>query len=583
MLFLEKIAEHARLYPHKRALSQKLDDTWHHVTWQETWQMVNHIAAKMAEEGISFGDRVAILSDNSVEWSMVDMACMTLGAVSVPIYATSTVEQVRYIVNHAEVKMLFAQPSLVPLSITALESVDPETILVDMDTSAVSQQKPNTIANWLTSKVDTLTPAKLNSEDLLTIVYTSGTTGQPKGVMINHGNLLAAVTAHLDNLEFNPGDRSLAALPLSHIFERGWSYIVLYAGGHNHYLADVQLLQSQLADVKPHVFCAVPRIFEKIHTGIYQKAKKAGALNYLILKMAARVTRSNQQRMANDQPLQISHRVAQKLATALVGSKIKQALGGNVRFMPCGGAALDTDVHGFFMGLGINIKIGYGMTETLATVSFMPNEGYELGTLGQPMNGIDIKISPKDNEILIKSPSMTPGYYKDSGATDALFEDGWLRTGDAGDIDKQGNLVFKERIKELMKTSGGKYIAPQHVEGVITREPFFEQVAVIADARNFASALIVPAWEALEEHAQSLNIRYENRLELIRNSSILEAMSERLENIQRELARYEQVKKFTLLSKEFSVELGEITPTLKLRRKIINQRYKKQISDMYAG
>ena len=346
-------------------------------------------------------------------------------------------------------------------------------------------------------------------------------------------------------------------------------------------MADVQALQDQLLEVKPHVFCAVPRVFEKIHAGVFQKAKKAGVLKYAIVNWAAARVLYNQRALQKGKSLSAYSKTMQAIATKLVGQKIQQALGGNIRFMPCGGAALDADIHGFFMGLGVNVKIGYGMTETLATVSFMPDDGYKLGSLGRPMPGIDIRIAPEDGEILVRSPSMTPGYYKDPKATEALFKDGWLQTGDSGSIDSEGNLVFRERLKELMKTSGGKYIAPQHVEGVLIRERLFEQVAVIADAKNYASALIVPAWEALEECAQSLNIRYENRLELIRNSKIIEAVEERLQVVQAELARYEQVKKFTLLPREFSVEMGEITPTLKLKRRIISERFASEIKAMY--
>ena len=271
----------------------------------------------------------------------------------------------------------------------------------------------------------------------------------------------------------------------------------------------------------------------------------------------------------------------QKVAKRLVGKKIAAALGGHTRFMPCGGAALDADIHGFFMGLGINVKIGYGMTETLATVSFMPDEGYVLGSLGKPMAGIEIRIAKHNHEILVRSPGMTPGYYKDDVATAELIQDGWLHTGDAGHLDDQGNLIFEERIKELMKTSAGKYIAPQHVEGVLIREPLFEQIAVIADARNYATALIVPAWEALEDYARSINLKYESKLELLRDSKILAHVEERLQAVQIGLARYEQIKRFTLLPREFSLQEGEITPTMKLRRKIIAQRFAQEIKAMY--
>jgi long-chain acyl-CoA synthetase len=581
MLIVEKLAEHAHLRSNENAMSQKIEGAWQHLTWQQVWEQAQQIAAHLTQAGVVKGDRVAIFANNSMYWSMIDIACMSIGAISVPVYATSTPIQLSYILDHSEAKVLFADPDLLDTVNKANEAAPLNAQVITIDVTDSAKASAATLGHWLANPAPAVERVENHPDDILTIVYTSGTTGNPKGVMITHGNQLAAIEAHLKGIEFNAGERSLAALPLSHIFERGWTYIVLYAGGHNHYLADVLALQEQLLEVKPHVFCAVPRVFEKIHAGVFQKAKKAGVMKYAIVNWASARVQFNQRALQKGRKLSSYSKAMQALATRLVGKKIQQALGGNIRFMPCGGAALDPDIHGFFMGLGVNVKIGYGMTETLATVSFMPDHGYKLGSLGRPMPGIDIRIAPENGEIQVRSPSMTPGYYKDEKATAELYKDGWLQTGDAGSIDSEGNLVFRERLKELMKTSGGKYIAPQHVEGVLIRERLFEQVAVIADAKNYASALIVPAWEALEECAQSLNIHYENRLELIRNSKIIEAVEERLQVVQAELARYEQIKKFTLLPREFSVELGEITPTLKLKRRIISERFATEIKAMY--
>ncbi len=581
MLFLEKIQSHAHLMPDQPALSQQVTGQWRHLTWAESWQASLHIAAGIASYGVKRGDRVAIMANNCIEWTLVDIACMVIGAVSVPVYATSSPEQIEYILNHSEAKLVFAEPELVALIRSLDNRLPTVNAVINMDVHPAAAETLNTLAHWQTQTFPNIRVEPTQSDDLLTIVYTSGTTGNPKGVMITHGNLLAAIEAHLSGIEFNAGDRSLAALPLSHIFERGWTAIALYAGGHNHYVADINNLQTQLQAVKPHVFCAVPRIFEKIHAGIVHKARQAGPLNAAILAWASARVRRNQQRKQQGKRVNGYARAMQQLATLLVGRKIAHALGGNIRFMPCGGAALDPDIHGFFMGLGINVKIGYGMTETLATVSFMPDNGYVLGTLGKPMTGIDIRIAEHNHEILVRSPSMTPGYYKDEKATSELIQDGWLHTGDAGHFDTEGNLVFEERLKELMKTSGGKYIAPQHVEGVLIREELFEQVAVIADARNYATALIVPAWEALEDYARSINLQYDNKLDLLRNSKILAHIEARLQAVQVGLARYEQIKRFTLLPREFSMQDGEITPTMKLRRKVISQRFADEIKAMY--
>lgn len=353
-------------------------------------------------------------------------------------------------------------------------------------------------------------------------------------------------------------------------------------GGHNHYVDDVKQMASLLPEVKPHVVCAVPRMLEKIHSGIFSKAKQKGFVAHFLVNWADVRVKRNAALVLQGKAPNHYQRAMQKLASKLVGNKIRTALGGDIRFMPCGGGALDASIHGFFAGLGINIKVGYGLTETFGTVSLMPDKGYLPGSMGQQLPGVETRIDPESNEILVKSPGMTCGYYLDEAATSELLEDGWLRTGDAGSKDAEGNLIFRERIKDLMKTANGKYIAPQQVEGVLAREALFEQVAVIADTRKFVSALIVPAWESLEAYAQSINLSYESRVELVRHSKIIEYVEHCLQEVQHELAMFEKVKKFTLLPEEFSIEQGEITPTLKLRRNVISERFAREIEAMYS-
>lgn len=582
MHYIEKIHHHAQTRPDIHAISQKLGEIWRHVSWRQLWQQIELTARQLKAEGVEQGDRIAIFADNSVEWTIVDFACIYLGAVSVPVYATSSPNQLQYILNHSEAKLLFVDAKLITTFIEAKPKLNQTVNAVSFGTT---EHNLPIFEHWQQSDPINVEPLNVyipNKDDLLTIIYTSGTTGDPKGVMLNHGNLMAVINVHLESLDYSETDRSIAVLPLSHVYERGWTFITLYLGAHNHYLANVNELQASLLEVRPHVFCAVPRIFEKIHAGIFAKAQKAGVINRAILNWANFRVLRNQRLLQQGKNLGFYRKASQALARKLVGQKIQQALGGNIRFMPSGGAALDPEIHGFFLGLGVNIKLGYGMTETFATVCFIPDTGYRLGTVGTPIQDISIKIDPKEGEILIRSPGMTTGYYKNPEATAELFQDGWLRTGDAGSVDDQGNLVFRERLKELMKTSGGKYIAPQQIEGVLIREPLFEQVVVIADSRKFVSALIVPAWQILEEYAQSINITYNDRVELLRHSSIIEHVKERLELVQHELAKYERVKNFTLLAREFSISEGEITPTLKLRRKVISSRFSESIEKMYG-
>lgn len=582
MPYISQMQHHAANNPTALALSEKHQGQWRHLNWAETWQQVTQIAARLSSLGISKGERIAIFANNCVDWTLVDLAAMYLGVVTVPLYATASPGQIKYILQHANVRLVFCGEEQ-SHTLASLKDELPElTSTVLIGKHSLSRTPANHLSHWLGTALPAPEPYLATDADLLTIVYTSGTTGTPKGVMLSHGNLMATVKSHLQALNFNFGDRSLAALPLSHIFERGWSLIALYAGGHNHYVDDVKQMASLLPEVKPHVVCAVPRMLEKIHSGIFSKAKQKGFVAHFLVNWADVRVKRNAALVLQGKAPNHYQRAMQKLASKLVGNKIRTALGGDIRFMPCGGGALDASIHGFFAGLGINIKVGYGLTETFGTVSLMPDKGYLPGSMGQQLPGVETRIDPESNEILVKSPGMTCGYYLDEAATSELLEDGWLRTGDAGSKDAEGNLIFRERIKDLMKTANGKYIAPQQVEGVLAREALFEQVAVIADTRKFVSALIVPAWESLEAYAQSINLSYESRVELVRHSKIIEYVEHCLQEVQHELAMFEKVKKFTLLPEEFSIEQGEITPTLKLRRNVISERFAREIEAMYS-
>jgi long-chain acyl-CoA synthetase len=582
MPYIAQMQYHASNHPTDIALSEKRDNQWHHLSWTEIWRQTGQIAAKLNSLGINRGDRIAIFANNCIDWTLVDLAAMYLGVITVPLYATASPDQIKYILQHAKVRLVFCGEPQNQTLTSVIDELPDLTGTVLIGQYSLSVLPDNHLQHWSEEDAAIPAPVMADSEDLLTIVYTSGTTGTPKGVMLTHGNLMATVKSHLQALNFNRGDRSLAALPLSHIFERGWSLIVLYAGGHNHYVNDVKQMPSLLPEVKPHVVCAVPRMMEKIHSGIFNKAKQKGFLSLFLVNWADIRVKQNLAVTMQGQKLNLYQRTMQALARQLVGSKIRKAMGGKIRFMPCGGGSLDAEIHSFFTGLGINIKVGYGLTETFGTVTLMPDVNYLPGSMGQQLPNAETKIDSKTNEILVKSPGMTKGYYLDTEATNELLVDGWLRTGDAGKKDDQGNLIFQERLKDLMKTSNGKYIAPQQVEGVLAREALFEQVAVIADTRKFVSALIVPAWEALEDYAQSINLSYENRVELIRHSKIIEYVEHCLHEVQQELAMFEKVKKFTLLPQEFSIEQGEITPTLKLRRNVISQRFAHEIEAMYS-
>ncbi|HCJ98553.1 MAG TPA: long-chain fatty acid--CoA ligase [Serratia grimesii] len=561
------------------------------LTWRQVDTHISHIASALLALGVDVQERIAIFANNCMAWSLVDLAILQLRGVSVPLYATNTAAQAAFIINDADIRILFVGEQAQLDAAIALRGVCPQlshiivfddavdlrgceiaqhlnTFEREADLAAVESQRQQRIADC-------------DLSDLFTLIYTSGTTGEPKGVMLDYRNLAAQLYLHDERLTVNEEDVSLSFLPMSHVFERAWSFFIMHSGAQNVFLPNTDWVREAMASVRPTLMCAVPRFYEKIFSAVHEKVARAPWLRRALFHWAIVCGERKFLQERAGKPLgklfDLSHRWADKL----VLSKLRGILGGRVRFLPAAGAKLDDNVILFFQAMGINIKYGYGMTETCATVSCWEESNFRFGSIGKPLPGIEVRIG-QENEIQVRGPIVMRGYFnKPLETADSFTEDGWLKTGDAGAIDEGGNLFITERLKDLMKTSGGKYIAPQMLEGTLAQDRFIEQVAIIADARKFVSALIVPSFESLEEYAKSINLKYQDRLELLRNSHILDMFESRLREMQKELARFEQVKKFTLLPAAFSMELGELTPTLKLRRKVISQRYQREIDSMY--
>lgn len=572
------------------ALKRKVDQHWQGITWHQFGQQIDQISLALLSLQLEVQDKIAICSPNMPEWTIADFAALQARLVTVPIYPTNTTEQCAYIVNNADAKVLFVgeqaqfdaamelypQCEMLQLIVAMNDHIDlrsfehgmswQDFIALGSDTEQVELAKRLQAANY---------------DDLYTLIYTSGTTGQPKGVMLDYRNLGAQLEGHDQRLNLSENDVSLCFLPLSHVFERSWSCYVLYKGATNCYLQDVLQVRDALGEVRPTVMCAVPRFYEKIFSAIHEKVAKAPfhrkALFTWAVNMGAKMALCRQERRQPSWMLQSSYRLADKL----VLSKLRALLGGRIHFMPCGGAKLDETIGRFFHAIGINVKLGYGMTETTATVSCWDDHQFDPSSIGTTMPNVQLKIGD-NNEILVRGPMVMRGYYKMPEETANSFDEhGFLKTGDAGHIDQHGHIFITDRIKELMKTSNGKYIAPQLVEGTIGKDHFIEQIAVIADTRKFVSALIVPCFDTLENYAKELNIKYHDRLELIKHSQVVEMFEQRVNELQQGLAKFEQVKRFKLLPKAFSMNEGELTPTQKLRRKVINDRYQNEIEDMY--
>ena len=574
----------------KAALRVQQDGQWRAIGWRTLGQAMDYCAQALIRAGHQPTEMVGIYSRNMPEWTQSDLGILAARGVSVPIYPTSTLEQLRYIVRDARIGILFVGEQ--PQFDQALQLIESGEIrqIVALDGSVNLRGCPQAshFQEFLVSgnhqpseQVLRERESQYRMDDLLTLIYTSGTTGEPKGVMLDFANVAACFEMHNNRLDLNEQDVSLCMLPLSHVFERVWSFYVLYCGAENVYIRDPQKVMDVIGEVQPTVMCAVPRLYEKAYAMIQAKVAQAPRLRRALFGWATGVGKqlvATRQAGQSVSPLLYGQLW---LAERLVFRKLRARFGGRTRFLPVAGARLADDVNLFFQAMGLNLKYGYGMTETTATVCCYEDQQFKLGSIGTVLNGIEVKLG-ENNELLVRSPTVMRGYYNKPQATaEVMTEDGFLRTGDAGELDSQGNVYFTERLKELMKTSNGKYVAPQVVEGAIGKDRFIEQIAIVADARHFVSALIVPCFETLEEYAHSINLQYQCKTELLRNSRVMELFEARIQELQKELAKFEQVKKFTLLPKAFSMELGEITPTMKLRRKIIEAKYQSEIEAMY--
>ena len=575
----------------KAALRVQQDGQWRAIGWRTLGQAMDYCAQALIRAGHQPTEMVGLYARNMPEWTQADLGILAARGVSVPIYPTSTLEQLRYIVKDAGIKLLFVgeQPQFDQALLLLKSGEINQIVTLDGTVDLRGCEQASHFQTFLVSGNHQPSEQALREreqhyrmDDLLTLIYTSGTTGEPKGVMLDFNNIAACFEMHDRRLDLGEQDVSLCMLPLSHVFERAWSYYVLYCGAENVYIRDPQKVMDVIGEVQPTVMCAVPRLYEKAYAMIQAKVAQAPRLRRALFGWATGVgKRMVAIRQAGKSASPLLY-LQLALAERLVFRKLRARFGGRTRFLPVAGARLADDVNLFFQAMGLNLKYGYGMTETTATVCCYEDSQFKLGSIGTVMDGIEVKLG-ENNELLVRSPTVMRGYYNKPEATaEVMTADGFLRTGDAGELDGEGNIYFTERLKELMKTSNGKYVAPQLVEGTLGKDRFIEQIAIVADARHFVSALIVPCFESLEEYARSINLQYQCKTELLRHSKVVEFFEARIADLQQELAKFEQVKKFTLLPSAFSMELGEITPTMKLRRKIIESKYQSEIEAMYS-
>lgn len=569
-------------------------EQWVPISWRQFSDNVRQAASALVACGVKEFENVGIFSQNKPESFFVDFACFANRAVTVPLYATSSPEQARYIINDAHIRILFVGEQFQYDAVISVQGYchtleqiviyDPTVVKDPRDKNSIYFDEFMKRGEGLPyNEVVEARTARASFDDLCNILYTSGTTGEPKGVMLHHYNWQEALRTHHERLTtMREGDVSMNFLPLTHVFERGWCYVCLNEGIQicvNLRPADIQ---KTIREIRPNYMCSVPRFWEKVYIAVQQKIAKESGVKKALMVNALKVGKAyNVDYLSKGMEPPTWLKLKYKFFDSTILSMLRKVVGvENGKFFPTAGAAVSDEVCEFTHAVGINMCVGYGLTESTATVSCFPMENFVIGSVGEVMPDLEVKIG-ENNEILLRGKTIMSGYYHKAEATaKAIDKDGWFHTGDSGYLEGR-TLFLKERIKDLFKTSNGKYISPQAIETKLAVDQYFEQVAVIADRYKFVSALIVPNYKAVEAYAKSKGIRYGGMDELLLNPEIKELFQTRMDTLQQQFANYERIKRFTLLPEPFSMERGELTNTLKLRRNIVEQNYKELIDKMY--
>jgi len=578
----------------KYIIKRKVNEQYEGISYKELKEETDLFAFGLSALGIKRGDCAALISENRPEWVYADFALQMLGVVNVPVYPSLTSDSIEYILNDSESKIVivstkFQLNKLVKISdkckylkniiIFNEHEFDPN--VKDLHTFKSIQQKGRIVRD---ESPDLLIQSSsiINENDTCTIIYTSGTTGEPKGVVLTHKNILSNVNSALETFPITHEDVFLSFLPLCHIFERMAGYYTAFASGCTVcYAESIEKVAANLLEVKPTIMTSVPRLFERIYSKILKNVESQPAKKQKIFFWAVEIGRQYMQlkkRGSVPVALNLKHKIADKL----VFKKLREKTGGNLRFFISGGAALSRDLGEFFEAVGIQILEGYGLTESSPVLAANKPDDYKFGTVGKPFPGVEIKIA-SDGEIMARGPNIMQGYFKKRKESEETLKDGWLHTGDIGVFDGDGFLMITDRKKHLFKTSAGKYIAPTPIENIFLASKYIDQFVLIGDRRMFLSALIVPDFEAVKEYADSHKIVYKNEEDLVKNDDIYKLLEEDMARFQKKLANYERVRKFVLLERPFTIENGEITPSLKIKRKVVEEKYGDLIERMYQG
>lgn len=574
------------VFKFKNKTTQKYDS----INWNELFELTNQVSRSLLNLGLLPQDKIGILSNNKPEWVISDLGIMGIRAVVVPFYATASKNEIKYIIDETEMKLLFAgNQEQIEKAIWLLDNCDSLQYVVVFEGSVPDDKRFIVWEDFLNlSKQENLTEQlekiqnELKEDDLATIIYTSGTTGEPKGVMLGHDNFFSAFRINQERLQISNQETSLCFLPLSHVFERTWTLFLLHCGAINVFLENPREVIDELPQVKPTLMCTVPRFFEKTYEGIQQEAQNWPSFKQNIFNWSIKIGHACIEYLKDAKPIPPRLKIKHKLADKLVLGKLRSIFGGNIKMMPCAGAAIDSALLRFFHATGTFINYGYGATETTATVSCFKSDIYNFDYCGSIMPETEVKVSDK-NELLVKGKTVFKGYYNKPEATAEVLKDGWYHTGDEGYIVDNEYLVMTDRLKDLIKTSGGKYVSPQKIELLVGHDKYIEQIVVIGDNRKFITALIVPSFNQLEPHFTKLGLSIDNKEAIINHVEIKHIIKERIDQAQAELTPYEKIITFILLSEPFSIDNKALTNTLKIRRKFVKTQYKTEIDAMYSS
>lgn len=574
------------------ALNHRSGGEWRAISSREFLARAENVALGLLSLGIAKGDRVAILASNSPDWTITDAGCQLAGIVDVPIYTTLGPDQVRYILEDSGSRALFVQNeasfSRIRDAVGTCKGLERviffneggggEKFLAFDELQEIGRERRSS-----DPQAAQVLENSSSADDLATLIYTSGTTGEPKGVMLTHANLLSNVRDASERFAFTGRDTSLSVLPLSHVFERTGMYVYLRYGMRVFYAESIERVPDDLKEVRPTIFIGVPRIFEKVFERARLTALQGGRVRAGIFDWATDVAREHARYTCAGEAVPVSLAAKHAFADKLVYSKFREFFGGRLRHCITGGAPLPDEIFLIFTGAGVSIMQGYGLTETSPVISSNHPGATKVGTVGKPISNLKVRIA-SDGEIEVQGPGVMKGYYKRDQATrDAFTDDGWFRTGDIGHLDDDGYLVITDRKKELFKTSGGKYIAPAHIEQMLRASRFISQAVLIGNGRKFPSALIVPNFDMLDSYAKLKELDCVTAAEMCRHEKILDLFARQIEETTRSLAQFEKVKRFALLEHDLTIEGGELTPTLKIKRRVIDERYRDVIEQLYSG